>query len=112
MQDEVKGKKGLIFSSQDKIVFSMVAKAELTGEEEELLKKYKIRGQALFVEPVKNPNQKPRVVRINTLTEGEHFVGDVAELLSYEEEIKGACRNLKIYLDVLRKFGGEEVIEY
>ena len=36
----------------------------------------------------------------------------VVGLLEDEEKIKDTCQNLKILLDVMTSFGGEEVVEY
>ena len=36
---------------------------------------------------------------------------DVSILLNNEEVIKSACKTFKAYLDVMRSFGGQEVIE-
>ncbi len=33
-------------------------------------------------------------------------------LIATEENVKEACRNFKIYLELMRNFGGEEIIEY
>ncbi len=40
------------------------------------------------------------------------FVLDVGEIMMHEEAIKEACENLYNYLEVMKYFGGEEVIKY
>jgi hypothetical protein len=39
-------------------------------------------------------------------------VKDVTTLLDREAVIKQACQELKILLDVMASFGGEEIIEF
>jgi hypothetical protein len=47
-----------------------------------------------------------------SLTNGRAFkYNDIVQILSHEESVKNACENFKAYLEVMRSFGGREVIE-
>ena len=37
---------------------------------------------------------------------------DISILLNNEKAIKEACKDFKIFLEVMSTFGGEEIIEY
>lgn len=56
--------------------------------------------------------QEPLSVTVNRLLDGwiQRFE-DVGALLEFEETIKHSCRMLLTYLDIARKFGGQEIIE-
>ena len=53
-----------------------------------------------------------REVTISSLMDGEVFSGRALDLLSNENVITEACKNFKIYIEFLKKFGGEDIIEY
>ena len=87
--------------------FVLEAKVELTGEEQELVKKYKADREILFTQGEKY------AYTIGSLINGTRDkCKDIKVLLENEEIIKNACSNFKILLEVMAKFGGEEVIEY
>lgn len=117
-QADVKGTKILgLKVGTDHVDFSMTAKAELTDQEMELINKYKVGHFILYqkLSSVLDSNGNPRVLRqvtISSLINGEVFGGGALDLLSNENEIKEACQNFKTYIEFLKKFGGEEIIEY
>jgi hypothetical protein len=117
-QTDVKGTKFLgLKVSDDHINFSMTAKAELTDQEQELIDKYRVHNYVLYKKlgtvPDSNGNLPVlRKVTISSLMNGEGFVGGALDLISNENEIKEACQTFKTYIEFLKVFGGEEIIEY
>jgi len=88
------------------ISFILEAKVELTQEESELVKKYKAHKEVLY-------SAGNRQYTINDLLSGSRDkCKDITILLNNEEVYKNACVHFKTYLEVMRSFGGEEVIEY
>jgi hypothetical protein len=50
---------------------------------------------------------------IGSLLAGQTFTGsDIAEILEFEKNVKFSCEAFKAYLEIMRRFGGQEVIEY
>lgn len=88
------------------VLFRLYTRLELTEEEEELLSHYKMWNYSLF-----NRGQMP--VTIKDLAEGDlQTVENVEILLRNEEIVKRALDQLPLLMEVLRSFGGEEIIEY
>ncbi len=102
----------VIKRSQDRgmmggISFVLEAKVELTDNEQELVKKYKADREVLFTQGDKY------AYTISSLIGGTRDkCKDIKILLENEEVIKNACANFRTLLDVMAKFGGEEVIEF
>ncbi|MGB8657730.1 MAG: hypothetical protein WCE90_08100 [Candidatus Zixiibacteriota bacterium] len=98
------------------VKFELGARVELTNEEAELVKKYKAEKEVLLKKEVKIPFTGRALVfdiTIGSLTAGQTFkCNDIAEILEYEKSIKESCEAFKNYIEVMRNFGGEEVIEY
>ncbi len=98
------------------VSFELKARVELTNDEAELIKKYKADKEGLLQKEVKIPFTGKSIVlniTIGSLIGGQTFkCNDIAEILEYEQNIKEACENFKNYLEVMKDFGGEEVIEY
>ena len=96
--------------------FELIAKVELTGEESSLVSKYKVDKEALLQKEIKIPfTTKVMVLDINIggLMQGQTFkCKDIADILEYEKNVKEACENFKNYIEVMKHFGGQEVIEY
>ncbi|MCJ7739883.1 hypothetical protein MUP32_01020 [Candidatus Microgenomates bacterium] len=114
-QGDVKGTKFLgIKMGEDHVGFYMTAKAELTDQERGLIDKYGVRNYVLYqkLADVSGKTQVLRKVTISSLMDGENFSGGALDLLSNENEIKEACQSFKIYIEFLKKFGGDEIIEY
>ena len=52
-------------------------------------------------------------IKIGDLITGQTFkCKDIADILEYETNVKEACEVFKNYLEVMKNFGGEELIEY
>jgi len=98
------------------VKFELFAKVELTGEELELVRKYKAEKEVLLKRDVKIPFTGRAIVlnlTIGSLTAGQTFTcSDIAEILEYENNVKESCGNFKSYMEVMKHFGGQEIIEY
>ena len=96
--------------------FELTAKVELTGEESSLVSKYKADKEILLQKEIKIPfSNKSLILDINIggLVVGQSFkCKDIADILEYEKNIKEACGIFKNYIEVMKNFGGQEVIEY
>jgi len=108
----------LLKRNQDKgmlggIKFTLEARAILTPEEQELVKKYKAHKYVLFDSKEQNHlggliSVGPVSYTINDLMAGlKDKVKDVSVLLQKEQVLIEACKNLKNALDVMKSFGGE-----
>jgi hypothetical protein len=98
------------------VKFELRARTELRPEEAALVTKYKADKEVLLQKEIKIPFTTKAValdINIGGLTAGQTFkCKDIADILEYESSVKEACANFKHYLEVMRSFGGEEVIEY
>lgn len=96
--------------------FELNARVELTNEEISLVNKYKADKEVLIQKQVKIPfTDKVAVVNINIsgLMSGQVFkCKDIADILEYEKNVKEACEMFKNYIDVMKNFGGQEVIDF
>lgn len=98
------------------VKFGLKARVELTNEESELVRKYKADKEVLLKKELKIPFTGRAIVfdiTVGSLMTGQTFkCNDIAEILETEENVKESCKNFKNYIEVMRSFGGEEVIEY
>ncbi len=109
-----------------KISFILDVRAELTGDEESNIKKYKL-GETMLYEKNKIVggsgllglasrfalNALNITVSVDDLTKGKQIeCKDIVEMLAVEEQIKEACQTFKAILTAAAHFGGEEVLEY
>lgn len=100
-------KKGL-FGGNKGVDFTLSYKVELTPEEQELINKYKVQNEVLMTS-----HDGYLKTTIQDLINGQaQTTQDIETLLKNEGVAKNVCKNFKNYLDVLRSFGGEEVVEY
>jgi hypothetical protein len=108
------------------VTFSMDVRADLSEEERDHIKKYKLgdtmlyeshpmtdRGSGLLGAASRFAHKALTIsVSVNDLASGKHIeFKDIMEMIAVEEYIKDAARN---FMDVLRAaagFGGEEVLE-
>lgn len=52
-------------------------------------------------------------IKIENLTAGQTFkCADVGDIIETEKNVKEAAENFKKYIEVMKNFGGQEVIEY
>jgi hypothetical protein len=98
------------------VKFVLEAQVTLTPIESELINKYKVHDEVLTEKHIKIPfTDRALVIRltIGSLVAGQTFkCNDIGEILNYEEEIKSSCGKLRNVIEVMRTFGGEEVIEF
>lgn len=108
-----------------KPVFVLEVRAELSAEERESIKKYKL-GDAILYEkrPMKEGSNEYAqlghalawrfanlTVQVNDLANGRKIeCKDILEMLGVEEQLKQAAQTFKAILDAASNFGGEEVI--
>lgn len=86
-------------------------RVELTPEESELVKKYKVHKERLTYTEIKGVEIPG--LKIKDLINGVTYKAkDITIVLNNEEVIKDACNSFKTYLEVMASFGGEEVIEF
>jgi hypothetical protein len=98
------------------VKFELRGRVELTSEEAELVRKYKVEKEVLLNKEIKIPLTGKAIVinlTIGSLMAGQTFkCGDIAEILEFERNLKDSCQSFKTCLEVMKHFGGEEVIEY
>lgn len=96
--------------------FELTARVELGSDESGLVSKYKADKEVLLQKEIKVPFTNKAVVldiNIGGLMNGQSFkCKDIADILEYEKNIKEACETFKNYIEVMKNFGGQEVIEY
>lgn len=99
-------KKGMLGGHKG-VSFTLTARIELTEDERRLLDHYKVWDYPLFTRGPGVP------ITIRHLAQGDtQTVDNVEVLLRNEEIIKDALDNVPPLLDVLRSFGGDEVVAY
>ena len=115
-------KSGLI----GKITFTLTVRAEITDEEKNNIKKYKL-GDTMLYERDKLADRGSGLlgvasrlafkmmnltVSVNDLSGGKKIdCKDIVEMLAVEDQIKEAAQTFKNVLEAAATFGGEEVIE-
>jgi hypothetical protein len=95
--------------------FELHARATITEEEAELIGRYKVQDEVLADKELKIPLTGKSIflkVTIGSLVSGQTFkCNDIREILNYEQEIKSSCATLRQMIEVMKTFGGEEVID-
>lgn len=98
------------------VKFELEAKVVLTAEESALINKYKVQDEVLVEKTIKIPFTDRGIVikmTIGSLVSGQTFkCNDIAEIIGYVDTIKGSCENFRNFLEVMKSFGGEEIIDY
>ena len=98
-------KKGMMGGHKG-VSFTLATRLEFTDEERQLLEHYKMWQYSLFT-------RGPLPVTIRQLVEGDsQTVEDVEILLANEEIVKRSLDQVPPLLEVLRSFGGDEIIDY
>lgn len=108
------------------VTFTLDARAELTPEEAENVKRYKMgktllyqkeeladRGSGLLGMASRLAFKAMNItVTVDDLVSGKHLeCKDIVEMRAVEEQIKDACGVFKDILETAAHFGGEEVVE-
>ena len=97
---------------QKGIKFLLSCRAELTPEEQDLIKKFKAE-EELLAKFTLTSSSLPNFLHVKDLVAGRNYeCKDVASLLEVEDQIKEACKSFRTLLDVMASFGGEEVIDF
>ena len=96
------------------ISFVLQVQVQLAGDEQEIIQKYKAHKEVLLTKTISIMGRSVDLaITIGGLMEGQKFkCKDIAEILTYEENVKDACSNFKNYIEIMSHFGGEEIIEY
>lgn len=113
-------------SMMGNVTFTLDARAELSPEEADAVKKYKM-GKTLLYQKLDNVapgsgllgmasrlafKMLNLIISVDDLVGGKHIeCKDIIEMRAVEEQIKEACENFKAILETARHFGGEEVLE-
>lgn len=116
-------KSGMLSS---KITFMLDVRAELTPEEKDSVKKYKM-GDTMLYQKMEMTDRGSGLlglasrlafkminltVSVDDLVNGKHIeCKDIVEMRAVEEQIKEASQNFKAILETAAHFGGEVVIE-
>lgn len=108
------------------VTFSLEARAELTPEEVESVRRYKMGKTMLYqrdelVDPGRGLlglasrlafKMMNVTVTVDDLVHGKHLeCKDIVEMRAVEEQIKDASRTFKDILETAAHFGGEELVE-
>ena len=91
--------------------FLLTARLELTADEKALIEKYK--QWDTVVHSYESDNGVPVDWTLRSMISGRSVSCDgVVPLIESEDNIKNSCNNLKILLEVMDTFGGEQIIEF
>lgn len=91
--------------------FTLSYRLGLTDDEQQLVATYKLMDYPVTFHTVQG-NRMPDDT-IGNMTQGRsQTVSDVTTLIRNEEIIKDACDSLPTLFQVVRTFGGSEIIEY
>lgn len=106
-QQDIKGMLG----GHKGVSFTLYYRLLLTPDEEELVQRYKLEEYPVTwrsFEGTRLPNDT-----IGNMVAGRsQTLSDVTTLIQNENVVKEACDDLPVLFEVVRTFGGEEVIEY
>jgi len=93
--------------------FMLHAKVELTEREDKIMKKYNadmeplFKGTGVFL----GRTIEYEILARNLIRGRTWNCEDVLTIMNVEEKVRTACDNLKLILELMDSFGGEEVIE-
>lgn len=98
------------------IKFELSGQVELTADEMALVKRYHAEKQVLLKKEIKIPLTSRSVVldlTIGSLLNGQTFkCEEIGDILGYEEQLKVSCQTFKAYIETMKSFGGEEILEF
>ena len=99
-----------------KISFEVKASVRMSEEENRLISHYKLDNMVLLSKKLINiwgqVTENEINVSVRDMLNGESYkCKNLSEVISYSDSLVEACKTMKTYLDVARKFGGEEVID-
>ena len=98
------------------IKFELIGKVVLTQEESDLIKRYKAEKQVLLKKEIKIPFTSRALtldITIGSLVNGQTFkCEEIGDILETEKELKDSCQTFKLYIEAMKSFGGEEILEF
>jgi hypothetical protein len=106
-QEDVKG----VLGGHKGVSFTLAYRLDLTPEERELVARYKLDYYPVTwhsSQGVRTPDD----TITNMVAGRSQTLTDVTTLLNNERIVKDACDSLPTLFEVVRTFGGDEVIEY
>lgn len=106
-QQDVKG----LLGGNKGVEFTLYYRLDLTSEELELVQRYRLSEYALTWKRFRD-DRIPDDTIANMIAGRSQTVSGVTILVQNEKVIKDACDHLPVLFDVIRSFGGEEVIDY
>lgn len=93
------------------IIYTLSAKVELHESEIELMNKYKLKDEELFI--IEKDNKKIKEVTISMLTTGWIINSeDIFQLLETERKIIDSCKMFKANIEMRKNFCGERIIDF
>lgn len=106
-QNEVRG----IMGGSKGFTFTLHCLLQLTTEELDIVHRYKLTDYPLTFVTVQG-TRVPSDTIGRLLAGTNQTVADVETLLGNEEAVKSACDKLPTLFEVVRSFGGQQVIDY
>ena len=109
-QEEIEGN---IFR-KSKVVYYLSAKLELTDEETEWMKKYKLMNDILLtLSQFQEYDKHKGKLTISALLAGLHYESEeVVQLCDIERELRNSCEVFKASIEIRKSYCGEEVIDF
>ena len=106
-QQDIKGMLG----GHKGVSFTLSYRLVLSPEEQELVQRYKLEDYPVTWNTIQG-TRMPDDTIANMVAGRTQTLSDVTNLVKNENVVKDACDNLPILFEVVRTFGGEEVIDY
>lgn len=106
-QADVKG----VFGGHKGVSFTLSYRLELTDEERALVERYKLGGYPVTFKSIQG-SRIPDDTISSMQVGATQTLSDVTTLIDNEGVLKSACDQLPPLFEVVRSFGGDEVIEY
>ncbi len=100
-----------MFGGHKGVQFTLSYRLELTAEEQELVRQYKLEHYPLTWS-TQSGQRMPDDTIANMVLGRSQTITDVTTLIGNERVIKDACDALPPLFEVARSFGGDEVVEY
>jgi hypothetical protein len=93
------------------VAFTLAYRLRLTDEERQLVDSYKLREYPVTYRTVQGTRMPDDTIG-NMMDGRSQTLNDVTTLVRNEEIVKDACDSLVMLFQIVRTFGGEEVIDY
>jgi hypothetical protein len=93
--------------------FEVEVKLLLTEEERDLVNRFKLASEVVEISHKRSAwTGKFKDVKIKDIVNGNNFKAkDMGEVIDWTQSIMNAAEGLATYIEVARKFGGEEVLQ-